>query len=617
MTTIALLAFATLTASIFIADTTEGLATAINESGSLRMRSYRIASKLTHNTNDEKKHWQETYQLITEFEEHLHSTSLTNVLPDTANHPLRLAYERIRQRWKNKIQPLFDVYLDGIIGILPETSNAIDMSISEDAVSNIRNRYLIIVSDFVNDIDKLVSLLEEDAESKIQGLRKLQYFALALTTLLTSIVLILIYKRIHIPLKQLLTGAERASLRDFSFHINYTGKDELGKLGSAFNAMADDLSKIYNELEDRIQQKTADLEQSNQSLQLLYKTVNRLSEAETPQNTFSAILDDIQHISQIGHATICLYNDDENTSKFSSDLITQLHNRSDCQTYLASDKHTVQADTDNGQIVSLPINDMTQQYGLLIISTEEGRIIESWQQQLLQTIARHIGIAIKLSRQSVESRRLVLFEERGAIARELHDSLAQSLTYMKIQLSRLHALSKDAESEEAKIISDLRLGLNSAYRELRELLTTFRLKIDGKDFNEAIVKTVLEFNDRSETEIILINTISYLDLTPNEEIHVLQLIREALSNIVQHAQASMANVVIKAGDSGEIEISISDNGIGINGSISKTHHYGLNIMKERCKTLDGTFEIANNSDEGTRVLLRFTPGNKTPAIPLT
>ncbi|MCK4707486.1 MAG: type IV pili methyl-accepting chemotaxis transducer N-terminal domain-containing protein, partial [Gammaproteobacteria bacterium] len=58
MTTIALLAFASMAASIFIADTTQGLATAINESGALRMRSYRIASSLTHNTEDDKQHWQ-------------------------------------------------------------------------------------------------------------------------------------------------------------------------------------------------------------------------------------------------------------------------------------------------------------------------------------------------------------------------------------------------------------------------------------------------------------------------------------------------------------------------------------------------------------------------------
>ncbi|MDH5391743.1 MAG: histidine kinase [Gammaproteobacteria bacterium] len=603
MTTIALLAFASMSASIFLADTTQGLATAINESGALRMRSYRIASNLTHNTNNLDIHWQPTYQLISEFEAHLNSHHLTTVIPNITDSELNLAYQRVRLRWQNEIKPLFDVYFDDI-GFLPEGNIGPDTSLAQDTVKNLRNRYLSVVSDFVTDIDKLVSLLEENAETKIQELRRLQFIALTLTTLLTIIALRLIYRRIHTPLKQLLTGAERVSQRDFSFHINYTGKDELGRLGLAFNAMADDLSKVYNHLEDRIKQKTADLEQSNQSLQLLYRTVNRLNQAEFPHSTYASILHDIQHIAKIGRGAIYLTKPDEKKARLLAST-------------LLADASQPADNNSNIQTISLPISDKTQQYGKLIIQPDDSQKLEDWQQQLLETIASHIGIAIKLSHQSIESRRLVLIEERGAIARELHDSLAQSLTYMKIQLSRLYALTKDSGSEETLIISDLRLGLNSAYRELRELLTTFRLKIDGKDFDHALAKTILEFNDRSDTDIVFDNQISFYTLTPNEEIHILHLIREALSNVVQHAQASNACVCIKYNAKGDIEISIKDNGTGINESISKTHHYGLNIMKERCKTLNGSFVIKDNDSAGTHVLLSFTPSINTTAHALT
>lgn len=620
MMAIALLAFASMAASIFIADTTQGLATAINESGALRMRSYRIASKLTHNATHDKKHWQETYQLIIEFEQHLHSFNLTNVIPVSANTPVNLAYLNIQRRWENEIKPLFDVYLDGIISTSPDTSDTIDMSISEDAVNNLRNHYLLIVPDFVSNIDKLVSLLEEVAENKIKGLRTLQYTALALTIILMLIALFLIYRRIHQPLKQLLSGAEHASQRDFLFRINYTGKDELGRLGSAFNSMAEDLSEIYNELEERIKQKTSDLKQSNHSLELLYRTVNRLYEADSPHVTFSQILDDIRLIVKDGRGAICLNGNKEEqasmlASTLSGDLNSHICSELNCKKCLNNSQSNINTinNKDNQQIITLPISDQVQQYGVLVIEPDTDMKIEPWQMQLLETIASHIGIAIKLSKQTAESRRLVLIEERGAIARELHDSLAQSLTYMKIQLSRLQALipQSSTNTEASHIISDLRLGLNSAYRELRELLTTFRLKIDGKDFNETMVKTILEFNDRSDTEITFDNQITYFDLTPNEEIHVLQLIREALSNIVQHAQASSANVSIKYNNSGNIEILISDNGTGIIESKSKLHHYGLNIMKERSKVLDGDFEITKNEDNGTSVLLSFTPTNKT------
>lgn len=631
MTAIILLAFASMAASIFITETTQGLATAINESGALRMRSYRIATNLTPSTTDNQLHWKETFQLIEEFETHLYSTNLTNIIPADQSSHLNLAYHKIIQQWQMDIRPLFDIYLDGIIGILPDTAQGLDMSISEDAVKNLRNRYVLVVSDFVSNIDALVSLLEENTETRIKGLHRFQLVAIILTIFLTLTALILIYSRIQKPLKQLLTAAERASQSDFTYRTDYTGKDELGKLGTAFNTMAEDLSKIYQELEQRIAQKTLDLEQSNRSLQLLYKTVNLLNEAESPHTTYATILNDIEQISTIGRGAICLNDNKIETATMlastlkETDISHQLCTKSNCKTCLNDGHSNIKQLTDSNQnskqIVTIPISDQTTQYGVLIIEPASANPVEDWQLQLLESIARHIGIAIKLSQQSDESRRLVLIEERGAIARELHDSLAQSLTFMKIQLSRLQAItsqsSSESASEESVIIAELKMGLNSAYRELRELLTTFRLKIDGKDFNEALIKTILEFNDRSDTEIKFENQITYCDLTPNEEIHILQLVREALSNIVQHAQASSALVVLKYNQADDIQVTITDNGTGIISDENKTHHYGLNIMKERAKTLHGSLAINNNPDRGTTITLIFTPKNKTVPIKLS
>ncbi|NOX08182.1 MAG: HAMP domain-containing protein [Gammaproteobacteria bacterium] len=626
MITITLLAFASMAASLFITNTTEGLATAINESGTLRMSSYRIANELIHNTVDNREHWIKTHQLITEFEKHLSNFNLNSVRPNEKHHHLHTGYAQTEKQWVEEIRPLFDTYLDGIMDIQTAGNAGMDMSISEAAVTNLRNRYFMIAPDFVANIDNLVALLEQDAKIKIKRLRNFQFIVLILTIILVLIALVLIYSRIQKPLKQLLTGAEKARNGDFSFRSTYTGKDELGQLGSAFNSMAEDLSKIYTELEERVQQKTIDLEQSNLSLELLYKTVNRLNEAESLNTTYPIILEDIEKLPGIGKGAICLNNNKkENATMLAStlpidDLVTQLCEETNCRQCLTGKKNHLINITDNNknkkQLLTIPIQDQTQQYGVLIIEQTNNKPVTPWQQQLLENITNHIGIAIKLSQQSAETRRLALIEERGAIARELHDSLAQSLTFMKIQVSRLQAISEKSSNnpEEINIISELRIGLNSAYRELRELLTTFRLKIDGNDFNDTLHKTVLEFNDRSETNISCDSKITYFDLSPNEEIHILQLIREALSNIIQHAHASRAFLLIQYNSVGDIQIIIEDNGIGIDKEQSKTHHYGLSIMKERAKTLDGTFEIINNQDTGTEVKLTFTPINKATPV---
>lgn len=91
---------------------------------------------------------------------------------------------------------------------------------------------------------------------------------------------------------------------------------------------------------------------------------------------------------------------------------------------------------------------------------------------------RLIGVAVGAERRIEQSRRLALLEERAVIARELHDSLAQSLAYLKIQASRLQGAmgSPDRNGEAAEILSELREGLSGTYRQLRELISTFRMK---------------------------------------------------------------------------------------------------------------------------------------------
>lgn len=624
MAAITLLAFASIAVSLFIADTMQGEATAINESGALRMRSYRIASSMVYDAIDLNEHWRNTYALIDEFEQHLHSPGLTAVLPEDEQHPLRQAYERIKYQWREEIRPLFDIYLEGIHDFQPKTGQGLDFSISRDAVTNLRAQYFSRVTGFVDNIDYLVSLLEDDAETNIRHLRIYQFIALVLTVLLALTGLFLVHQRIRLPLQQLLISAKRTRQRDFSFRTPYTGKDELGQLGLAFNSMAEDLSHIYNELEKRVQQKTSDLERSNCSLELLYRTVRHLNLASSPHEAYRALLQDIEQLADMHCGAICLSKQDNEAAAMLASTLDRetceklLCEKGGCARCLHSD--TIQLlDFDSRQnIMVIPIQDKNQQYGVLLMAPHSGKTIEAWQQQLLETIAGHIGITINSSQQAAENRRLELMEERSVIARELHDSLAQSLTFMKIQVSLLQAELKKPENESTteKIITELRLGLNSAYRELRELLTTFRLKIDGETFNEALHKTVEEFNQRSDTHIYCDNRLPWFDLTPNEEIHVLQLIREALSNVIHHANAQNAKVLLEYNQQGDIQIHIEDDGIGIDEPQSQSHHYGLAIMNERARSIRGRLTINNSSTGGTRVKLVFSPSNPTTPINL-
>ena len=270
------------------------------------------------------------------------------------------------------------------------------------------------------------------------------------------------------------------------------------------------------------------------------------------------------------------------------------------------------------QILSIPLHDMDRKYGVLQMEIPENKTLEEWQTQLLEALSRHIGIAIGTAQRAEQSRRLSLLEERGVIARELHDSLAQSLSYMKIQVSRLQAvMAQQNLAEDANaILTELREGLNGAYRELRELLTTFRLKIEGNGLVPTLEKTVSEFAARGNIPISIETQLSGCQLSANEEIHIMQIVREALANVVHHSGAAHASVSIEHSADDTITVVIDDNGVGIGSRLSETHHYGMSIMQERARSLGGTFQVQTRSEGGTRITFRFRSGERRHLHPL-
>ena len=157
------------------------------------------------------------------------------------------------------------------------------------------------------------------------------------------------------------------------------------------------------------------------------------------------------------------------------------------------------------------------------------------------------------------------------------------------------------------MLSELRDGLNSAYRQLRELLTTFRLKMDGRHFSRAMADTVDEFRQRIGHEVRMEGRLGPCTLGPNQQIHALQILREALSNVARHAQARNTIVELRCMD-GVVELTVEDDGMGVHidaGPDQRVHH-GLAIMRERARSLGGDLTLESpGGGSGTRVRLRF------------
>ena len=226
---------------------------------------------------------------------------------------------------------------------------------------------------------------------------------------------------------------------------------------------------------------------------------------------------------------------------------------------------------------------------------------------LLISVGRHLGLAIEKARLESEAHRLAILEERNIIGNELHDSLAQSLIGMRLQLKLLGESLERRDFGGAQYeASRLRRAMAQANADLRELLTNYRLKIDDAGLVPTIASLVERFGRETGIAVFFQNECRSLALTPAQEIQVFFIVQEALTNIRKHSGARNVRVLLNNEDD-LYTVLIEDDGLGMaEGPEAATgEHAGLAIMRERTERLQGQIVIESEPGEGTRIVLMF------------
>jgi nitrate/nitrite-specific signal transduction histidine kinase len=261
------------------------------------------------------------------------------------------------------------------------------------------------------------------------------------------------------------------------------------------------------------------------------------------------------------------------------------------------------------------------EYAVLVLICESAQKVRETRDQVVEILAQGFADVICATRLAQVNHRRALQQERATISRELHDSLAQSLTYLKIQASRLQSIFKNGLAENQRdsaefelVVQELRSNLKVAYRQLRELMTIFRLTMNGENFNQAIEESIDEFGKRSNIVFELDNRLGSDELTTDEEMQIQHIIREALSNTVRHSHAKRARVMLRQDRGHCIQISIEDDGVGIDQMQRRAKHHGLIIMQERSQTLNGKFTVEEQSSGGTKITISFKPQKSAQSV---
>jgi two-component system, NarL family, nitrate/nitrite sensor histidine kinase NarX len=607
---IAALALFGIVSSVIIAETLRGEATAINRAGALRMQTYSISTDLLQPRSDSPAAYRARVDsALDQFDSKFRSEALTRIVPANPADPARMAYEGIGQDWESHIRPRLLAIVDAPLDL--------------DEFLRLRED----LDGFVGRIDGLVRLLEQKTEAKVQLLRFTQGVSLFLTVVVIFITMYFLRNEVLQPLRDLLRAAEALRRRDFSWRIQHTGDDELGHLGATFNLMAQDLSQTYDDLEARVRKKTERLEQTNRSLKLMYRSLIHLHDNRLSGEAYGQTLLELERFLGLGPGGICVVEQDgrkgfrmaeTGTPDASGGTRCTL---ASCETCIDG-RNTRPSLAHHGpgrpgeRVLTVPLREGDRLHGLLTMQIPEGIHLAPWQIELVEGVAQHLAAAIGKQRRTDQYHRVALLEERATIARELHDSLAQALTYLRILVSRLQGMTNrpDRAGQMEAGLRDLRTGLNEAYRELRELLTTFRIRMDEKGLNKALESSVREFAERGQLSIRLNNLLADGELAVNAEIHVLQIVREALSNVVKHAGARHATVALTPLPDGRIRVAVEDDGRGIPSHAARPGHYGLAIIRERARNLNADLQIGPAERGGTRILVEFDPHRSAPDL---
>ncbi len=567
------LALGTMIISYWISERADSDALAINIAGSLRMQTYKVVL-LSATPTDPAFH------------------RAKQKLFETWRHP-------VFKRLNSKQNHMSDTF---------EQGKAAWEFIDEQLLKiDVEQRFALATSQ-VDLLDGFVNQIQLDAEYKVRLLRAVQVIALFTTVLLAAIVLHWLRNRVEQPLSELTRAAHRIGQGDFTTRLVQQQPDELGVLATTLNKMSDAIASMYGNLQKRVDSQTAALQNTNIKLQFLYDMVRNLTIETVDKSKLDDIVENLQRVVTIDDIELCLITENGNRPYLQ---ILPSDQQDPCEKSSCHDCVTANEQGEcgeDGYVYRYAVQRDNHYYGVLVVRTGTLTVLLDWQQQLLRTVADHIAIAMGLKSEHEQTRRIALMQERTVIARELHDSLAQALSYLKIQVSRLNkAIPKHDDAMMLDITAELKQGLDNAYRQLRELLTTFRLKVEGGGLAQAIDQAIQALTSQSGLQFRVDYQLINVPLSPHEEIHLLQIIREASQNAVHHSKGTEVIIRLVQNIDQSIELAVEDNGVGIPESAEKLNHYGLAIMQERSRQLFGVLNIARRMQGGTGVYFRFTP----------
>jgi two-component system NarL family sensor kinase len=255
---------------------------------------------------------------------------------------------------------------------------------------------------------------------------------------------------------------------------------------------------------------------------------------------------------------------------------------------------------------SVPLSFQGKPLGIMNITAPAMRRLTKAELRLLATIGLQVGIAVERARLAEESAMLARADERTRLARDIHDTLAQGLAALALQIeTALRNVGRDPDRVRERLehaLATARANLEEARRSVTELRAGATA---GKPLAQALAALVREFTSESGIRVTFAaRGACAMDRAAEGELF--RIAQQALANVRQHANAKSVDVALSC-TAKSATLTVEDDGGGFDPRHVPAGRHGIVGMRERARVAGGSLRVTSSKKKGTRVVAKVPP----------
>ena len=252
---------------------------------------------------------------------------------------------------------------------------------------------------------------------------------------------------------------------------------------------------------------------------------------------------------------------------------------------------------------SVPLLFQGKPLGIMNITAPAMRRVTKSELRLLETIGLQVGIAIERARLADESAMLARADERARLARDIHDTLAQGLSALTLQIE---TALRDVGRDPDRVRERLEVALSTARSSLDEARTSVMTLRGGasaaKPLAQALAAMARELTSESGIRVVF-SAVGACSLPAEAERELFRIAQQALTNVHQHASARNVSITLRC-NSRASTLTVEDDGVGFDPRRVDPDRHGLVGMKERARLALGTLRLTSGKGKGTKIVVR-------------